>query len=77
MSGHEARRRDRLAWAICTWVLRHVATSEYAQFITGINRYGIAAAARDASEDRPAPEWPPPWFSSIEAKRSDAAGKPS
>lgn len=50
--------RDRVAWAVCGWILRHVATKHYRDWIDGAIRYGMLAAARDAAEDRPAP-WRP------------------
>ena len=57
-------RRDRIAGALCNWIMRHVASERYRKMIGGSVRYGLAAAARDEAEKRE-PPWPPPWFSSI------------
>lgn len=43
--------RDRIAWALCNWVLRHVATGWYRTRIEGAIRYGLAAAVRDELAD--------------------------
>ena len=47
--------RDRLAWTAYDWILEHVATRWYRDWITGTIRYGLAAAARDEAEGRPSP----------------------
>lgn len=47
--------RDRVAVAVCNWVLRHVATRRYRLAAEGAVRYGLAAAARDEAEGRRAP----------------------
>jgi hypothetical protein len=54
-STRASSRRDRAAWAMCNWILEHVATRWYRNWITGAIRYGLAAAARDEAEDRPSP----------------------
>jgi hypothetical protein len=40
-------RRDRLAAAVCDWILRNVASDRYRLMIDGAIRYGLLAAARD------------------------------
>jgi hypothetical protein len=45
--------RDRLAGALCNWILRHVASERYRKMIGGSIRYGLAAAAIDEEEGRP------------------------
>ncbi len=42
------RWRDRLAWAICTFALRYIASDWYENFIDSAIRYGCIAAAADA-----------------------------
>jgi len=50
--------RDRVAAAVCNWVLRHVATGRYRQLIDGAIKYGLAAAARDELAGAPPPDAP-------------------
>lgn len=44
--------RNRLAASLCSWVLAHIATYDYAAYIGGAIRYGMEAAAKDAREAR-------------------------
>ncbi len=51
--------RDRIAAAVCNWVLRHVASERYRKMIGGSVSYGLASAVRDDREGRDAPgPWP-------------------
>ena len=47
--------RDRIAWCICQFTLKRVATLSYRDRLDGIVRYGMLSAARDEIEGRPAP----------------------
>ena len=44
-------KRDRIAAALCNWILRHVASERYRKMVDGSVRYGLAAAKRDESAD--------------------------
>jgi hypothetical protein len=48
--------RDRLARWLCNLILRTIATPWYRDRIDGAIRYGLASAARDETEGRPAPK---------------------
>lgn len=48
-----------VAWWLCNWILRHVATDWYERVINGTIRYGLAAAKRDEDELIPPPT---PWW---------------
>ena|SRR5579859_6009713 len=52
-------RRDRIAAALCNWIMRHVASERYRKMIGGSVSYGMASALRDELESRepPAPLW--------------------
>lgn len=50
--------RDRIACAVANFALNYIASAWYRKMIGGSIRYGLAGAARDAAEDRPAPPWP-------------------
>lgn len=47
--------RNRVARALVNAILRTIATKQYRTMITGAITYGLAAAARDELEGRPAP----------------------
>ena len=51
--------RDRIAAAVCNWILRHVASERSRKMIGGSVSYGMASAFRDDLEgrDAPAPLW--------------------
>lgn len=51
-----APRRDRIAAALCTWILRHVATDRFRRPLDNQVRYELRAAARRASGDDPGAE---------------------
>lgn len=40
-------RRDRIAWAVCNWMLRHVASDWYENWITGIVVLGWSTFMQD------------------------------
>jgi hypothetical protein len=51
-------RRDRVAAALCNWILRHIASERYREMIGGAVSYGFASAVRDDREGRPVPrDW--------------------
>ena len=50
-------KRDRIAAALCNWILRHVASERYRKMVDGSVRYGLEAAARNEGEWRPRPPW--------------------
>ena len=50
--------RDRIACALCNWVLRHIASDRYRKMIGGSVSFGLASAVRDDREGRDAPG---PW----------------
>jgi len=50
--------RDRIACALCNWVLRHIASDRYRKMIGGSVSYGLSSAVRDDREGRDAPG---PW----------------
>lgn len=45
-------RRDRIAAALCNWILRHVASERYRKMVDGSVRYGLAVVAIE-EEGRP------------------------
>jgi hypothetical protein len=58
-------RRDRIAAALCNWIMRHVASDRYRKMIGGSVSYGMAGAFRDDLEGRGAP--PPLWDAAAKA----------
>ncbi len=42
------RFRDQVAWDVCRWALRHVASEDYRQLICRALRHGFPAAVKDA-----------------------------
>lgn len=62
--------RDRIAAALCNWIMRHVASERYRKMIGGAVSYGLASAVRDDADGREAPG--PLW---AEAAKAYAEGK--
>jgi hypothetical protein len=50
--------RNELARVLCNFILRHIATPRYGQFIQASIQYGMDSAARDEVEGNPPP---PQW----------------
>jgi hypothetical protein len=48
--------RDRIAVAVCNWVLQHVASERYQKMVDGSIRYGLALVTVE-EEDRPLAFW--------------------
>ena len=69
LNTNELGRRDRIAAWLCNWILRHLATETYNDFIGGSIRYGMASAARDEQEGRE----PPFEFLELEQKEEQDA----
>lgn len=65
-------RRDRIAAALCNWIMRHVASERYRKMIGGSVSYGMASAFRDDIEGRDAPA--PLWAEAARAAREGRIG---
>lgn len=52
LRGHTTTWRDRVAHWACNWILNHIATQHYRDFIDGSIRYGVGAAIRDGQSVR-------------------------
>lgn len=67
--------RDRIACALCNFILRHVASAKYAATIEGSIRYGLTAAAKDVYGG---PELhPPPLTSATTTAAQSSPEKPA
>lgn len=60
--------RNRVAERAANWIINHIATPKYRQFLSGVYRYGLDATARDVHEGRPRPQH---WKTYIEPSRSE------
>lgn len=55
LSPDEVGTRNILARRLCNWVLDHIATPWYRDWIDGAIAYGLSSVARDVDEDRDPP----------------------